>query len=105
MLLRTNVHFAEVKVQPIVNNFSFAMDGMVKAVMPDQVTPIVNVTNVIPEQAAPVVNVNVDPTPVTVDSTVNVAPADVIIQKPKSKPVELSVTRNADGLITGVKEK
>lgn len=88
--------------KPMINNFSFDLKDMVKAIMPDQVAPTVTVNNIIPEAPAPVVNVAVEPTPVTINNEVN-SPDVNINAKPKK--TNLSVIRNNDGVITGVQEK
>lgn len=54
--------------------------------------PVINVQ--VPEQPAPNVTVNVEPTPVKVENTIQIPKAD--------KPRKVKVTRNAQGAITGM---
>lgn len=69
----------------------------VEAVMPASEPPTVN--NYLPDQGAPTVNVSVEPTPVTLEATIEApaAPAQIIVQHPK-RAVQ-TVERDKDGEI------
>lgn len=58
------------------------VDVSVEAIMPEQAAPNITVEAVMPRGEAPVVHVDVSPTPVTVEATVQSAPAQVLVQHP-----------------------
>ncbi len=69
----------------------------VEAVMPAAEPPVVNMT--VPAAPAPAVNVSVEPTPMTLEATINAlaAPAQVVVQHPR-RAVQ-TVERDPDGEI------
>lgn len=71
--------------------------------VPDAPAPVVNnqVDVQVPESPAPVVHNEVNPTPVTVENTVEVQPADVVVAQPKRTATTTAVTRDRKGDITG----
>jgi phage portal protein BeeE len=106
-----NINFDQEKVIETVNDNSLAVLEAIKVLASAMMTsnnakeivipaPVVNVeAAIIPAPivnvAAPVVNVNVDPTPIVVNNTI----------QPGSDPINLLVQRDHSGNITGIKEK